>query len=58
MVKEHQRYEKQVVVPIFKGKGDVIDCMWDIQRSKAAGECNEDGGENAGEHIKRIGKDR
>ena len=32
--------------------------MWGIQKSKAAGICNEDSGESVGEQNKRIGNDR
>ena len=34
------------------------DELWDMQRSKATGACNEDSGESAGEQNKRIGNDR
>ena len=43
-----EEWKTSVVVPIFKGKGGVIR-LWSIQRSRAAGACNEDSGESAGE---------
>ena len=43
-----EEWKTSVVVPNFKGKGGVIR-LWSIQRSRAAGACNEDSGESAGE---------
>ena len=52
-----EKWKTSVVAPIFKGKGDVM-FLWGIQKSEAAGACNEDSGESAGEQNKRIGNDR
>ena len=44
-----------VVVPILKGE---CDGLKSIQRSKAAGACNENSGESVGEQNNRIGNAR
>ena len=51
-----EEWKTSVVVPIFKGKGDVMDCGA-YRGGKAAGACNEDSGESVGEHNTRIGND-
>ena len=52
-----EEWKTSVVVPIYNGKGGVMDCGA-YTRVKAVEPCNEDSGESAGEQIKRIGNDR
>ena len=51
-----EEWKTSVVVPIFKRKGDIINCGA-LQKSKATGACNEDSEESAGEQNKKIGND-
>ena len=51
-----EEWKTSVVVPIFKGKGDIINCGA-LQKRKATGACNEDSEESAGEQNKKIGND-